>query len=315
MYKRILVPLDGSALAEHSVASAADLAERFSASLLLLFVLDRPEAMDPDAARRMSPSVNRGRANGGVAVLDRPAHRVGEYLKKVAAGISIPNVVKTSVEFGDAAGQILKTSEVEGIDLIAMTTRGRSGVVRGLLGSITDRVIRGSRVPVFVMRPDMAVPFGNQLPPVTDVIVPLDGSERAAVALPHAEMFAKAYRSGIVLVRSVPFITGADPGEPGGSPAAYQAHTLDELLEDARHYVEAIKSGLISKGYTVKTMVARGSPRAHIITLCEERPNSMVAITTRGLSGVTRWVLGSVADGLIRTAPVPTLVIRPDGAA
>ncbi|MBI4220006.1 MAG: universal stress protein, partial [Chloroflexi bacterium] len=296
MYKRILVPLDGSALAEHSVASAADLAERFSASLLLLSVLDRPEAMHPDAVRGMAESSGTTGANGGVVVLDRPTQRVGGYLKKVAAGISLPNVVKTTVEFGDAAGQILKTADVEDIDLIAMTTRGRSGVVRGLLGSTTDRVIRGARVPVFVMRPDMAVPFGNQLPPVTDVIVPLDGSERAEMALPHAEMFAKAYGAGIVLVRSVPFMTGADPGEPGGFPAAYQAHSMEELVEDARRSVDAVRLELASRGYVVKTKVARGSPRAQIVSLCEERPNSIVAITTRGLGGVTRWVLGSVAD-------------------
>jgi len=140
MYKRILLPLDGSALAEQALPCAIAQAERFKAELVLLKVLV------PLQSHSMLRTAGR-RAEKQTGDLAR------EYLERVAAGVREHNIpVQVITTEGRPYLEITRFAETNQVDLIVMTTRGQSGVSRWLLGSIADRVVRGASVPVLLVR-------------------------------------------------------------------------------------------------------------------------------------------------------------------
>ena len=283
MYNRILIPLDGSELSERALPLAADIGGRTGASLTLASVIDAEAEAAQSASEKYLIEVA-GRLDG--------------------AGIEISMVTLT----GDPAEEIVGHAEREGIDLIAMATRGRSGLVRGLLGSVTDRVIHSSTVPVLIVRPETAPEFGGEAPNIGQVVVPLDGSDFAEAALPHGQALAKALSARIVLMRSVrypvAYSAAADP-----TVELAEVVTVEELEKEARDYLAAVSERVASNGLPVETRVGTGHPRGQLVALAEELPESIVVMTTHGASGMKRWMLGSVADGVIRTAPVPALII------
>jgi len=140
MYKRILLPLDGSPLAEQAVPHAIAQAERFQAELILLKVL-------PPLPERSMSSPGRRQAE------DLSAQLAREYLEGVAAGIRKQDItVQVVTVEGQAHPQIVQFAEENEVDMIVMSTRGQSGLSRWLMGSIADRVVRGATVPVLLGR-------------------------------------------------------------------------------------------------------------------------------------------------------------------
>ena len=141
MYKRIVVPLDGSALAEQALPYAVAQAERFGADIVLLKVLEPlPEAtlVSPGAVRAAEE------ASAGLA---------RDYLEGVAGGLREQGIdAETVLVEGKAHAQIVRFAAEEGVDLIVISSRGHSGFSRWLLGSVTDRVVRGATVPVLLVR-------------------------------------------------------------------------------------------------------------------------------------------------------------------
>lgn len=142
MYKRILLPLDGSAMAEQALPYAIAQAERFGAELILLRVVELIAPMDAlvprEAARRAE---------------ERTKAWTQEYLERVAVGVQergIP-VQMVTVE-GHPHTQIVQFAESNQVDLIVICTRGHSGISRWLMGSVADRVVRGAGVPVLLVR-------------------------------------------------------------------------------------------------------------------------------------------------------------------
>ena len=283
MYNRILIPLDGSELSERALPLAADIAGRMGASLTLASVIDA----EADAAQAASE----------------------KYLNEIAGRLEGTGLEISTVTLkGDPAGEIVGHAEGEGIDLVAMATRGRSGLVRGLLGSVTDRVIHALSVPVLIVRPETAPELGGDAPSIGEVVVPLDGSEFAEAALPHGQALAQALSARIVLMRSVrypvAYSTEADP-----TIELATVVSMEELEQEASDYLAPVVERVGSAGLEVESRVGSGHPRGQLVTLTEELPESIIVMTTHGASGIKRWVLGSVADGVIRTAPVPTLII------
>ncbi|MBI2964954.1 MAG: universal stress protein [Chloroflexi bacterium] len=305
--KTVLVPLDGSELAERTLGTAADLAAKLSASLVLVTILGKTEA----GRAGPGPSAASGRARGDAAQAgESPEAAARRYLEGRAAQLTISGTVRSLVRFGDAATAIVEAAAAEAADMIAMTTRGRSGLARGLLGSVTDRVIQISQAPVLVMRPETAAPSGQTARPFSHVVVPLDGSQRAELALPLAGEMARAYGARLDLVRVVSLLQVGYAAELYVPVAGYDPYSREELEKDAAEYLERVATAERGKGLTVDCHVSYGNPRAQVVEIVSAMPDSLIALTTRGHTGATRWVLGSTADGLIRTAPVPTLVVR-----
>ncbi|MDA1258042.1 MAG: universal stress protein [Chloroflexi bacterium] len=307
-YRRILLPLDGSGVAKSAVATAAAMSRMFNSELLLVTVLHESVKLPRSVAAGSGSSDSEVE---GVAGSEQSARSTAaSYLEQLAKDLretgvhaSCATVVNT-----DPASEIVLTARDRGAQMIVMASRGRSGLVRGLLGSVTDRVIHSSPIPVMVVPADGGHNADGWTP--QSIIAPLDGSELAETALPHVESISRAANIPITLVRAVPFPTtyGGDPY--GGLPAGlFESAAEDE--KEAKRYLSTIATRLRARGRIIETHVSNGHPRSEITQIAQDTSDSIVVMTTRGVSGLTRWVVGSIADSVVRSSGVPVLVIPP----
>ncbi len=266
---KILVPLDGSSLAEKALPAAAALAMRSHATICLAAITGLTDA---DLRRADSE----------------------KYLAAAAESL-LEQDCKTCfhVGSGSVAQGIAEIARDEEVDLIVMTTHGRSGIARGLLGSVTDAVIFEAPAPVYVVRADTAPQTAREAELPSGVIVPLDGSELAETVLDDAIQLARSYQSPVYLLRVID----------------EEAEQIE--LERANAYLERVASRLAEQDIHAVPEIAAGSPGEAIVKAMEERPDCLVVLTTRGAGGLSRWVRGSVADWLIRQAPGPVVVVPP----
>ena len=302
MYEKILVPLDGSKTAEAAMPNAVRLARESGAKVVLLTV---------DAPAPATGAGNRGKKamGGNTATLVKPDVQMKAYLDSVAGMLAEVGVEATTViATGDAATEILAYAADNACDLIIMSTRGRSGLRRGLLGSVTDTVVRASNVPVLTAGPKSVE--GKDLDgSIRCVAVPLDGSKVAEGVLPHVEKLARLLSLEVVLlrvVRMVPWVYGAHERVP------IDTTEIEAALElEAKEYLKGVEERLKAKGIKCRSEVLNGVPWDLIAAFAGRADDMMVALSTHGRSGITRLVLGSVADRLVRSLETPLLVVRP----
>lgn len=140
------------------------------------------------------------------------------------------------------------------------------------------------------------------------VLVPLDGSELAEVALPHVVGAARPSNAAVVLLRVLPPLPPAVL--PEGTFVDWD-QVQREALAEARAYVEQVQRRLAAEGLTVTTEVRSGEAAGTIVETARELRADLIVMATHGRSGLGRWVLGSVADRVVRAAHVPVLLIRP----
>jgi len=278
MLERILVPLDGSQLSSRILKPVLRLAERTKAEVRAIRVLDGYEA---------DQAMLRGEDPYGIAAAELA--RDLEPLEGSGIKIGYDSYV------GDPASRILDDAETYRASLIAMATHGRSGVDRWIRGSVAERVLRRSPVPVFLANP-RAIDGGLA---VRKILVPLDGSETAARALPVAVAFARVFGAELVLLTVVEGDTIV-PQVPKTTSGAAQ-----KLLEGSAKKLE---------GLSVRTLVAGGSPALGILDAADQERADLIAMSTHGRSGISRWAFGSTAEDVVRHARSPLLVVRTSGA-
>jgi len=288
MIKRIMVPLDGSDLAEQALPLASTLASIYDAELLLASVIVAVEHYDGEDLGLVD--------EGGRLAAER-------YLAAKEADLDRTSIrVKATVAAGRPHIVISSLCDLEEADLIVMTTHGRSGVSRWTMGSVADKVLRTTNTPLILIHPDL-----RRTPPstVARIVVPLDGSELAEAALHLAERMAKSMNASLHLVRAVipPAIIFGAEYLPGTLPL------LNQMESEAKQYVEILAASLNERGLTTTTAVRTGIPTEVILAESSE-PGDLVAMSTHGRSGVNRWFLGSVADAVVRHGDIPVLVVR-----
>jgi nucleotide-binding universal stress UspA family protein len=198
-----------------------------------------------------------------------------------------------------------------------MTTHGRSGIGRWLLGSVTDRVLHTTANPLLMVRaydqehPPEAVKFET-------IIVPLDGSSLAEQVLPHAEALAKSLGLKILLARAVPSLGEyhqyLEHYQMDSSATVYSGMYEEFAREsDARamKYLHQKKEQLTRRRvFSAEERLLRGHAADSITELAQEIPHSLVVMTTHGRSGIGRWLLGSVTDRVVRQSRDLVLVVR-----
>ena len=292
MYERILVPLDGSKLAQQALPYAHAVAAAKLAEVELVAVI---EPIEEFAKPHMGEYAEYFRNKALVELADSAA-MLGE-------GIN----VSSQVLEGDAAEAIITEADRQRETLIVMATHGRSGIGRWRLGSVTDKVIRHAEHPTLVIRarddPDAAPPT------LREVILPLDGSATAEAAIPHAVEMAKVLGVGISLVRAVSPMSHADAFDEY-VPDGYE-RIAERAREDAEDYLEATATRIQEQGVTnVRTDAMVGNAGSMIIDAAHGSGEALIVMTTHGRSGVGRWVLGSVTDRVVRHSDSPVLVVR-----
>jgi nucleotide-binding universal stress UspA family protein len=145
------------------------------------------------------------------------------------------------------------------------------------------------------------------------IMVPLDGSELAECVLPHVEAFVKGFNlSDVILVRVVePDTLSYHHMLPGESSTMAQREAERKSL--AKDYLNRVAARIRCEGATIRAEVLGGSPAESLIDYAEKNNIDLILTATHGRSGVTRWVMGSVADKILRSANVPVLIVRTPG--
>jgi nucleotide-binding universal stress UspA family protein len=296
MYTQMLVPLDGSKIAEAVLPYARMLAENLQIPVELLTVVNVAET---------SKHVHAGQFTYFDTLIRDQVLSVEKYLNGVAKSFQ-GETVSCSVEKGITAGTILNKAEADNGTLIAMATHGRSGLKRWLLGSIAEKVLRAAKNPLFLIRAnEEATTDGKTV--LDSVIVPLDGSELAESVLPHAVELAKALDSKLRLMRSYD-VTGMTLSYRDYSGfTALSAKCKNEAISYLDVKVNQLKKEKLSD---VASFLREGEPAEEIIEAAKGAPNSLIAMCTHGRSGVDRWMLGSVTEKVVRHSGNPVLVIR-----
>jgi len=284
--ERILVPLDGSVLSEAIVPVAEILARNYGAELLLLRAV-RPRTIP------------------GSDALETDVNLAGEaeaYLKRGAGELQergLPRI-SWSVWFEKPERAIAEAAARNHVDLIAMTTHGRTGLGRLLLGSVAESLVRQAPAPVLLVRGAPAWRPGE----ITKILVPLDGSELSAEILPVVKRLAGPLDLSIVLLHVV------EPTHPAarGEVSARLEEMARLRLIDADGYLAKVADSLQAKGLRVRYAVRVGRAVDVIPEYARNEEIGLIAMTTHGRSGLGRLFFGSVAEQVLRTATVPVLV-------
>lgn len=286
MYDDVLLPYDGSDGAAETLDHVGEIARRADATVHLLYVAD---------TTRDSVTVV------GNEVVDALVQEGEDVLAEAADALDAQGVRhETDVVQGNPAETIVEYADRYGHDLIAMPTRAREGVSRYLLGSVTEKVVRLSPVPVLTarMRPAERLAF-----PYEDILVPTDGSDAATAAARHGLALASSLDATIHALSVVDdTLLGPDPESNAASEASERA---------AEEAVRAVESLAEKRGISdVVRHVDRGSPVECVLDRVESADVDAVVLGAIGRRGTERIALGSVAEKTARSAPVPVITVR-----
>jgi nucleotide-binding universal stress UspA family protein len=282
MFDTILVPTDGSKCADMAAEYAKDLATRYGATVHALCVVD-------------------SRTLENAPHYEQIKEERTELAERTCADISAADVpVERAVRTDVPHEAILEYATGQEIDIIVMGTHGRTGVERYLLGSVTEKVLRLSDVPVLTVKAEDedAVTY-----PYSDVLVPTDGSDGAAAAIDPAVDIARTYDARLHALSVVDAMAmGIDVRSAG----------IAERLEDAaRTAVETVEERAAAASVSaIDTDVEYGTPYREIRSYVDANDIDLVVMGTHGRSGIERYLLGSVAEKTVRTSPVPVMTIR-----
>lgn len=297
MYTRILVPLDGSATAEAVLPYAEAFAAGFKTSVELMSVVDigaMTTHLEADKVHRLDTVIATEEKNSA------------SYLENVAKIFSrFPTECR--IVRGHPAEAILETTSNDRDTLIAMATHGRSGAKRWLLGSVAEKVLRGTTNPLFLVRAAVAKESPQRI--INSIVVPLDGSSLAEQMLPTVSFWAQALDVEVTLIRAFEFPASAYYGSENYLPD-YNAFR-EEARKEAADYLKEKANALIGEGVrTVSTRTIEGPAADEIIGYAQTEPRAVIAMSTHGRSGMRRWILGSVTEKVVRHGDDPVLVVR-----
>lgn len=289
MYRTILVTLDGSPFAERALPYARMIAEASEAQLVLF------RAISPTEGDAEAGSVDRAQQ-----VRDAQA-----YLTDVATRLGLANV-DCKVVVGVPNEAIVDEISTGGLDLVVMSTHGRSGLGRWIYGSVADQVMRRSTIPVILVPAECQPAAREDRAP--RILVPLDGSELAEEALGPAADLAKVLGAELRLIRVV------EPHPAAYAyvdPSAYVMFDPTPELEAAREYLDHVAGHLREAGAVVAVKEEFGFAVTTITDAAREQAVDLIAMSTHGSSGLARLIMGSVATGVVQRSAVPILIVRP----
>jgi nucleotide-binding universal stress UspA family protein len=288
-YQKILVPLDGSDLAEKALPYTKTIAKLKNSEVILFAV-----------------SIT---ASGG-----RRDRLLKSYLEVNAKGLESQGIkVSTAVTYGNVAEDIIEYADKNNIDLIIISTHGYSGIKRWMLGSVTQKVLYGTGTPVLLIK--------SKSPEISKlefkkILLPVDGSPFSETIFPYIEELTRDTNAEVILleVSEPPIVPsyGTRPINPTWEK--YRDSIWTELQQQASEYLEEMKSDLVKRGWKIKSQIVKGEVgevAQSIMQVAEKEKIDLVVIATHGRTGVSRWVYGSVANRIVEESLQPVLLIRP----
>ncbi|OGO00435.1 MAG: hypothetical protein A2Y58_04255 [Chloroflexi bacterium RBG_13_51_52] len=310
MYKRLLVPLDGSKLAEIALPYAEEMARHLGSEIILVNVRTPAEYINKPEQREYLTVMAAKTEQNIKKSTDKPQ---GEKVKVASAIIGSPGILTHPAE------QILDYAEKENVNLIVMATHGSTGIRRWALGSTANNIARAFKCPILLVRASTAAPKSVHL---NRILVPLDGSKQSEAALPYIEYLASKLKTRVSLLSVVEMLYHIYPyteplgyyGASGIMKVPYNEEEMKPMQEVAEKYIKSVNDKLNAGGIKTSYEVRTGSPGEEIIKAEEEMKPDIVAMSTHGHSGFGRFDHGSVADKVLHGGNTPLLLVRPKQA-
>lgn len=296
MFARLLVPLDGSRMAESALPAAAYLAQRCEAALTLVHIIERRAPRRIHGERHLTAVEEAKQYLSGIRERAFPGGaRVALHVHETAEG----NVARSIVEHAQ---------ELES-DLVIMVTHGHKRLDQMLFGTIAQQVIALGETPVLILHPAAGAPAAPA--PWKTILVPLDGNPEHEQGVPVARRLAELCTAAVHLVMSVPTygtLSGPAASRSRFAPAATSA-LLEMACEDAEEYLQRQAERLRREGCRASTLVLRGDPAAEISQAAERLAADLIVMGTHGRVGTDAFWSGSVTPAVFNRTRVPLLLV------
>jgi len=297
MYERIMVPLDGSNAAEMVLPYAEEIATKFNSEIALVSVAEPTPAESDHLFRAYLKTIQK-----------KVRTELGSW------GAKPGTVMTVEVLAGKPAQEILSYAADKSVSLVVMASRGTSGEGPWLLGNIAAKVLRATTKPVLLVRKEAPAEGLQRKGLIKKILVPLDGSKVAEQIVPHAEELARCMGAELILFQAYESFLGVISGEAMVTMSAEEIKEANRHREeDAKAYLRTIAGTLREMGLTVSEVVVPGDPADVILSYAESNAVDMISMSTHGLSGLKRWVFGSVTDKVLHAGDMPVLVVRAAG--
>ena len=288
--RTVLVPLDGSRIAESAVELVIPLARCLGAQIVLL------RAALAQTTTGTSPGCAQREVSRVVADARQYLGAVEQRLRTERANC------RSVVPYGPSADSVIANAELQGADLVVMSAHGTSGPSRWNHGGVADKIVQGLSRPVLLIQGQSEPAAGSR------ILVPLDGSELAEIVLDQVADLSRCLQRGITLLTVV-------SSDAASGPFRWQSGIADESgdsspTEAAATYLREIADRLRRRGLDVVHEIREGAPPDEILRRAARDDVSLVIISAHGLSGIGRWVYGGVATKVLHQSIRPVLLFR-----
>jgi nucleotide-binding universal stress UspA family protein len=299
MPQPLLVPLDGSPLGEAALPWAACLARARGLSVVLARVIRWPFLVaDGMTGAFLSTDLY-------AQIVDDERQAATAYLDPLRRRLADEGLeVSTSIREGEPAEELLDLADELGAYAIVMATRGRGGLARLANENLADRVLQHATAPVLLVRARDDEPA--EPPTLGRLLVPLDGSPLAERALDVAREVA-APDATLVLTRAVPVDQDLAAGRT--TLTVVDEEETQRVAAEAEEYLRGVRDELARDSRSVETDVRVGETGEEILAAAHERATDLIVMATHGRTGPARWLLGSVADQVVRHSQCPVLLV------
>jgi nucleotide-binding universal stress UspA family protein len=299
MFDPILVPLDGSLLAECVLPHVLAIARALNAKVILLRVLEK------------------NRTNGSAQLFDLLNWQIKKteaklYLEKISARLIKSHLrIDATVLEGLVAESITEFAQSQGVKLIILSSHGRSGITQWGISGVAQKIILGAPTSVLIVRAHQPAVSELKEQPYRQILVPLDGSQRAEYALPLIALLARFHKSRTHILHVVKTPEMARQMPPAQEDVELSNRIVARNREEAIRYLEQVKSRSHLDGIDVQThLITSDNAAAALHGLVEQEHIDMVALSAHGYSGYNQWPYGSMVINFILYGKVPLLIVQ-----
>jgi nucleotide-binding universal stress UspA family protein len=294
----ILFPTDFSDVAEGAFAHAAHLALRYQATIHVFNVVSPEDGDDSNPMDFLPVQPAEGTDTDDTAV-----QHVEVQTATQERG-TIP-VIYSQTDSSSPSEAIINYAQEQSVDLVVMGTHGRRGMDRLLSGSVSEEVVRGAPCPVFTV---LATDAEDHVPTISRVLAPVDLSDQSNLVVDHAAALADAYAAPLDLLHVV---------EEAAYPSAYGLDPLTPALPNvqdrAREALETLAAELDPRPDPVHVHVLAGNAARDIVEFADEQEADLIVMATHGRTGLERFLIGSVAEKVVRRARCPVFTLKSFG--
>jgi len=302
MFDTILVPLDGSQLADCVLPHVAAIARSFDAEVTLLRMLEKNQAgTSAQLFDLLNWQINKT--------------KVTLYLEKAKACYQESGIrARTVVIEGLVADGITEYAQNQGMKLIVLSSHGRNGLTQWGISSITQKIILSAQTSLLIVRANQYGSHSDEVsvtPVYQRILVPLDGSQRAENVLPIITQLAQFYKSEIHLVQVIQTPEMARQMPPTPEDIELSNRVIKRNQEEAERYLEQLKSRSYLEGIAVQThLLINENAAVALHQFVEQEHIDMVALNAHGYSGNHQWPYGSLVNNFIFYGKVPLLIVQ-----